>query len=225
MSFHQSIANLFLALAVVLFSACEVPFARQALSCEQIASEALRSLNFDEMNREHMLKWIHLTYQLEDSAIARYDADTLAWEFQGNKYYADFDRGKLMYLTVWWDALAPTADEAINCLGPPDLYRATYLKYTRENRLELELWYPAEGILVQHVSSYPHSQQQPPGVTGQLRMRRVMFFLPADKSAIVARGIGPIAVGNPLDGHPLKQWPGGWEAIEVEVGTALGVSP
>jgi hypothetical protein len=218
MLLRRLIAMLLLVLGVLLFTACEVPFVRQAVSCDQIAPEALRSLDIDEMNRERMLEWIHINYQLEDSAIARYDADTLAWEYQGNEYYAYFDQGELTYLRVWRDALEPTADEVIDCLGSPGLYRAIYSAHSVRNNLGLELWYVAEGIMVRHYTFQPFSQKQPPAITGNMRMGTVItFFQPDDPVAIAAQGIAPIPVMNPLDEHPLKPWPGSWEAIEIEI--------
>jgi hypothetical protein len=218
MLLRRLIAIVLLVLGVLLFAACEVPFVRQAVSCDQIAPEALRSLAFDEMNRERMLEWIHINYQLEDSAIARYDADTLAWEYQGNKYSASFDQGELTYLDVRLSALEPTPDKVIDCLGAPDFYRAIYSGHSVRNHLGLELWYVAEGIMVRHFIFRPFSQKQPPAITGNIRMGTVItFFQPDEPMAVAAQGIAPIPVMDPLDEHPLKPWPGNWEAIEVEI--------
>jgi hypothetical protein len=218
MLLRRLLVILLLVFGVLLFAACEVPFARQAVSCDQITPEALRSLDIGEMDRERMLEWIHINYQVEDSAIARYDADTLAWEYQGNKYSAYFDQGELTYLSVRWYALEPTPDEVIDCLGAPDLYRAIYSGHSVRNHLGLELWYVAEGILIDHYTFRSFSQKQPPAITGTMRIATVStFFQPDDPVAVAAQGIAPIPVMDPLDEHPLKPWPGSWEAIEVEL--------
>ncbi len=216
--------------ACLLLLACTVGLPRQAMTCDEIASNALRALNFEGLNPETMLQWIETNYGVDESAMARLDAVgypnhlSLAWEPQGNsyKYLIDFDENRLIAFHVWWQRRrAPTADEVISCLGVPELYRATYLAGSHQNILTLELWYLEQGIVVRHVNAERPGRNQPPPLDENILGSSMTVVQPGSVEEIAEKEVIPISGNHSLSVYPLKPWPGTWENIEVEVDPEL----
>jgi len=111
--------------------------------------------------------------------------------------------------------IEPTLGQIINCLGVPEYYEATYFA-DYELHLNLKLWYPEKGIVIEHFSF--HNQELPPPIDADYRIPMFYVLAPGEPVEMVAnlyvQGEDPDVQAYGL--CVLRPWPGSIEALEVE---------
>lgn len=196
------------------------------MTCDEIVEAPLRSLNFDELSRERMPQWIEENYQIEDSAIARYDsaedsdALTFGWQGQDKSYEAHFIDQDLRYVWSWWERHKPKGSEFVECFGAPDYYQAWVFAHKRI-WINVELWYLDEGLIVSTEKGY-NPQSGPPSVNDEMGMTMLTILRPNLGS--IKEMVYSYTTSDRLRTiveESLQPWPGTWENVEVDVDPAV----
>lgn len=210
-------------------TACRVQVASNQMSCDEILDDSLRSLNFSDLDPQSMHQWIENRYQLRDSDIQSLDyndpyiTSSLSWQYRGDSYLADFHNEDLKRIEVRWNSPQPTGGEIVECLGGPDFYRASYdlVGGGEADQLKLELWYPKQGIVVEHTRiTKPIFRPKTITVHGSIPMSAIIIVKPGS----VDRTVNDVYLGQSLDvrqskQESLKSWPGEWKDLVVDIKT------
>ena len=206
---------------------CRSLAVRQAPRCDLLAGEEqfLRRLDFAPMDREGLHAWVSSTFAVPQSAIRGrrisgepHSIIAADWSSEGNDYSATIDE-RLRSVKIRFDASHPRVQDVLDCFGPPDFYRATYLEVLHTNDLYLELWYPGQGVVAQVRKAVWLGQKVPPRLSGRDALDIITYTRSRDPAEMVT--IAPILLLHSLDRYPLKPWPGSLEAIEIEIDPAI----
>ena len=130
-------------------------------------------------------------------------------------YSAHFRNKKLLKLDAHLSAPA-TLGQALNCFGAPEYYAAFEDATPELSSLNVQLWYPNKGLVIEHVSFF--SQVRPLVNKLTLRMERYSVAAPGNPDQMILQHFlyGDIpAVFNWVK-CTIRPWPSSVETIEVE---------
>lgn len=117
----------------------------------------------------------------------------------------------------------PSLSQAVDCLGAPDYYVATYEFAPEAVRATLDLLYPQKGLVVRYGSPFTDL------FTILGLQREFLLYKQFEQLAVVAPGtpeqmvpavysVGNVAGGNADNACLSKPWPGSFEALEFVLG-------
>lgn len=76
------------------------------------------------------------------------DVTWIRWGKEGRAHEAAFRGEVLQYVNARLDTTSTTLASTIDCFGKPPLYRARMFSGFEGRRVEMEIWYPEQGIEV-----------------------------------------------------------------------------
>jgi hypothetical protein len=212
-------------LVMVLLLAMVGCIPRVAIDCNQIEDITLRELDFDQQNLNEFTEWIENTYQIKSSDIlsGSYQnqanltplTNSIGWAFNNKLYRAHFLEDQLVRITVEWEGALPDIEEVQECLGVPESYVASYQRGGNINELQLDLWYPTEGLVVR--SGISSRSDNPPSNLEASGVYRIIYTDNGDINYVVQSAL--IDSSEAKKSHLLellKPWPERWKDIIVE---------
>lgn len=215
------------ALALV---ACELPRAPMTMKvcrCDRLPYLfPLRTEMLKESSGDQFLSWISVTYGLPTGSIRVTDISEkekiFEWEKGGIRYRTTMRESALV--TVWAEYEAepiPSAECVVTCLGAPEQYAAYFTRDVPGRSLQLEMIFPAQGVLVQGAAFYGLSQEQPPPITGTFPIS--FFRMEAAETAedILHKVYGDLDLYVQMV-EQFKPWPGSWQDIEITIDPSFG---
>jgi hypothetical protein len=194
---------------------------RTSYSCQEFDETLWKEFRFGLTSPETIVDVLETTWRVDKNQIRFIpqpeDTFRVEWETNHNQYSALFrDERQLVKVDVWWQEPFPTLSQIMDCLGPPEQYQAFYEQVPDALQLQLSLWYPKKGFVVDGYSF--HLQRQPPEIHPEYPMRG---FITVASDAPERMVMNVYTHGNKPNIQTyglrlLKPWPGSIEAIEVD---------
>jgi hypothetical protein len=217
----------FAPLVLALFLTACGAIAPERLDCDQITASVLRAQIGKQFAPEEFLAWVSDVYRvpqgntrLDTAGAGR--SSTLYWQGDGISYIAVIDGSGLASVSLAYKQRRPSAAEVVACLSAPEQYRASYGSDIPGNNLQLDLLFPAQGVLVFGNQFLPARPQQPPPIEGKFEMSHMTVVSPGPADQVL-RGIygrsSADLVGSMLPQY--KPWPGDWKDIVISVDPSL----
>ena len=187
-------------------------------------NEVLRDVAWERLDHDGLSGWITTTFGVGEGAIRRNDDVSdphhhrIHWEAYGDDYTVDTRSGEARYIAIRVVRGTPRAEDVLDCLGPPDFYRATYLDLGMHNELYAELWYVDEGIIAGFWGMRPTRDKEPPPLNERSEVDTIHYQRFNDPAQMIQ---GVTVARHSLDTYPPKPWPGSFEAIEIEIDPSI----
>lgn len=226
----------------LFFSAgCATIYQPVLTDCDIITAAPLRTLMQMNTAPPNPVHWIAKSFGLEYAEIEKIERKAIEtdksssnwwdiesgtsygwWGADGIHYWLYISNGIPSAQVRFWRA-KPTAGRILECLGPPDRYRARYFFHPPGvNSLIFEMYYPSKGFRATHVYQTTNlKRKRPPQIVAHTPIEEVKVDL-SDVSfeEYIRRTITPPELAEMILTES-KPWPGNWEAIEIDLGPFL----
>lgn len=206
-------------LLVLALAACTELTRPRGNPCERLAGDggALASIDF-AMDQAATEAWIISAFAVDRRAlqvaslVLHPDITTINWAGSSDDYDAAVDAEGLRLVRISFRESPPTGEALIECLGPPEQYRAIFTPSQVRNDLHVELWYPSQGIVAQIFQA--SRTLTPPAMSANTPLSSIAYLRDHDPAAMLRAA--PIPADLPLERYPLQPWPGAWEQLNLQ---------
>lgn len=195
--------------------------------CNVLTASPLRSLMQADTLTSDPVLWIADTFALDPAAITGSYGEagsSFEWDLNGIHYSLDISAdGMPEEALVLFQKAKPTVGQMVECLAPPERYRARYFFHPPGvNSLVLDMYYPSQGLDAGHIYQTTNlKRRQPPTITANTPIENIRLSRPEEtfeeytRSTSLSPDLAEMVIGES------KPWPGSWEQIEIDLGPFL----
>lgn len=209
----------------LLLIAC-TPFSQTLITdCDILTAASLRALIQMDSLPPNPVEWIVATFNLDSSAIASsygVAGASFNWNIAGIHYYLGISPNGIPNAMVQFQKAKPTVGRMLECLGPPERYRARYFFHPPGvNSLMFDMYYPSQGLVATYYQTTNWRRRQPPSITANTPIKLIQLNRPGStfEDYMQRNSASPETVE--IEISQTKPWPGSWEAIEIDLGPFL----
>ncbi len=204
----------------LLLAGCTFSNQPGSIDCDVITAAPLRTLVQAEILSFDPIQWIAQTFGLDASAISSSYGSAGAsfnWDIEGVRYDLDISADNKPEALIHFDRAKPTAGQMLECLGPPERYRARYFFHPPGvNSLIFEIYYPSQGLTANYTYQTMNlKRRRPPAITVNTPIDRIWVDPPGVSSEEYMERTAKTVINE------TKPWPGSWEQIEIDLGPFL----
>lgn len=210
-----------------LLAGC-MPFGQAGIDdCDVLTASPLRILMQADTLPSDPVQWITDAFTLDPSAISSSYGEvgsSFNWDIEGTHYNLGVSAGGIPEAIVQFQTAKPTAGQLLECIGPPERYRARYFFHPPGvNSLVFEMYYPSQGLVATYVYQTTNlKRRQPPSITADTPVTRVYVDRVGTSFEEYTRRISALPEAAEIVTRESKPWPGSLDQIEIDLGPFLG---